>query len=617
VEERFDVVIVGAGIAGALVAKRLVAARKRVLLMEAGQGFHLEGDAAYRDYQKFVQRYYANPIKVPNSPYPPNPNAPSQDCAQAGSPQWRFPGSGYFVQQGNLPLSSDYLRAQGGTTLHWTGCAIRMLPNDFQLYSKYGQGVDWPISYEELRPWYEEAEFEIGVSADVREQILPNMGQNYYREGYCYPMEKIPQSYLDRELQRLLGDVPVVDSGQTYRLSIVSTPQGRNSIPAAKGYQAAGSLWDPAVGLRCEGNASCVPICPVQAKYNALKTLAAAKRSHPEHLTIQPQSVASQINIDPASGRVTSITYKRYHDPNSREHTVHQARGTIYVIAAHSVETAKLLLASGAARTSDQVGRNLMDHSCMLVWGLMPEPVGPFRGPTSSSNIPTFRDGEFRGQHAAFIAPVNNWGWSWATSAPGSTLAEMLDPEAAADPSKSWVPNQPLIGRKLRRHLGETLSRQLAFDFEIEQPPQASNRVTIDPAYKDQLGNYRPVVAWDIPHYTKAAMPVALNIWRAICARIGIPDQDDGTAYSPQAPTYVTANGAGFSFSGAGHLVGTHRMGNSRRNSVVNPLQRTWDHDNLYLAGCGNMPTLGTSNPTLTMAALACWAAKNILEDLR
>jgi len=63
-------------------------------------------------------------------------------------------------------------------------------------------------------------------------------------------------------------------------------------------------------------------------------------------------------------------------------------------------------------------------------------------------------------------------------------------------------------------------------------------------------------------------------------------------------------------------VAGTHRMGCTRGNSVVNDRQRCWDHDNLYLVGCGNMPTVGTSNPTLTMTALAIWAGDNIVEDL-
>jgi choline dehydrogenase-like flavoprotein len=624
VDERYDVVIVGAGIAGAIVAKRLVKAKKRVLMLEAGRGIHLEGEAAYRDYRKFVERYYANSIKVPNAPYPPNPNAPSQDCIQAASPQWQFPGSGYFVQNGKLPFGSDFFRGQGGTTLHWTGTALRMLPNDFKLSSKYGHGVNWPFGYEDLRPWYEEAEFEIGVSANVADQVLPNMGKHFYGdEGYDYPMEKMPQSYLDRTLRASIDGVPVEDHGEAYHLSVISTPMGRNSVPRA-GYKPVGSIWDPTIGVRCEGNASCVPICPVQAKFNALKTLAAAAelaREQKGQFTIQTQSVATKIDIDPDSGRVTGITYQRYADPNSPEHTVHTAKAKIYVIAAHSVETAKLLLASGAARRSGQVGKNLMDHSCMLVWALMPERVGAFRGPTATSNIPTFRDGNFRSQHAAFIAPVYNWGWLWAALAPGSTLTQMLRTDLDGNgppppPHKSWIPKEPLIGSRLRGRVGETVSRQLAFDFEFEQLPEAKNCVSIDPTYKDALGNYRPVVTWDIPEYTKAAMPVASRVWKSMLAKLGIPEQDDGTTYQKTDPTYVEYEGKGYSFAGAGHLVGTHRMGIKADDSVVDPRQRTWEHDNLYLVGCGNFPTLGTSNPTLTMSALACWAAKNILEDL-
>jgi choline dehydrogenase-like flavoprotein len=622
--EQYDVVIVGAGVAGAIVAKRLVKAKKRVLMLEAGRGIHLEAEAAYRDYRKFLEQFYATPIKVPNAPYPANPNAPSQNCLQAATAEWRFPDSGYFVQNGALPFGSDFLRAQGGTTLHWTGTALRMLPNDFRLSSKYGHGVDWPISYEDLRPWYEEAESEIGVSANVEDQKLPNMGEHYFgTDGYNFPMFQMPQSYLDRTLRSSIDGLPVEDHGESYHLSFVSTPMGRNSIPR-RGYTPKGSIWDPTVGVRCEGNSSCVPICPVQAKYNALKTLAAASelaRDQKSIFKIQPQSVATKIDIDPVTGRVTGITYQRYADPNSPEHTVHQAKGKIYVIAAHSVETAKLLLASGAASSSGQVGKNLMDHACMLVWALMPEPMGTFRGPTSTSNIPTFRDGSFRSKHAAFMTPVYNWGWSWAEGAPGSTLTGMLrldlDGNGPPPPEhKSWVPKHPLIGRKLRDRVGRTISRQLAFDFEFEQLPQAKNCVNIDPTYKDQLGNYRPVVTWDIPEYTKAAMPVAFRVWKAMLAKLGIPEQDDGTCYPESDPTYVTYEGKGYSFQGAGHLVGTHRMGTCDKKSVVNPKQRTWDHDNLYLVGCGNFPTLGTSNPTLTMSALASWAASNILEDL-
>ena len=91
----------------------------------------------------------------------------------------------------------------------------------------------------------------------------------------------------------------------------------------------------------------------------------------------------------------------------------------------------------------------------------------------------------------------------------------------------------------------------------------------------------------------------------------------DYTQYNPTDSNYVTYNGVGYSYQGAGHLVGTHRMGSSPHDSVVNREQRTWDHPNLYLVGCGNMTTLGTSNPTLTLAALTFWAAENIIKELK
>jgi choline dehydrogenase-like flavoprotein len=87
--------------------------------------------------------------------------------------------------------------------------------------------------------------------------------------------------------------------------------------------------------------------------------------------------------------------------------------------------------------------------------------------------------------------------------------------------------------------------------------------------------------------------------------------------YNPVTdPDYVVYKGQGYTFRGAGHIVGTHRMGFTKDDSVVDKDQRCWDHNNLFLAGCGNMPTLGTSNPTLTMTALAFNVAENILKQL-
>jgi choline dehydrogenase-like flavoprotein len=269
------------------------------------------------------------------------------------------------------------------------------------------------------------------------------------------------------------------------------------------------------------------------------------------------------------------------------------------------------------------VGRNLMDHPLILTWGLMDEKVWGYRGPGSTADIPTFRDGAFRERHSAFRIEVGNWGWSFGADAPYSTLATMVDgPER-------------LFGQRLRTRVGEVLPRQFRLALEMEQIPEESNYVTIDADYRDPLGNFRPVIRYDLPDYVRAGMAAAKEASDQMFARLGVPplrldpaegpvdDPDlfpfprDYSRYEPTDPGYLTYQDTGYTFQGAGHAAGTHRMGGSPRTSVVDSRQRSWDHDNLYLVGCGNMPTVGTSNPTLTMTALAIWAGENIVEDLR
>lgn len=619
--KHYDVVIVGSGISGSVIAKTLTNAGKKVLILEAGlqAGIALEGEAAYNVYQDYIRTFYNAPAKVPNSPYPDLKDAPSIDVLQIQKLQpGQVPPPGYLVQKGPLPFASDCMRGPGGTTMHWLGTTLRMLPNDFRMKSVYDQNVDWPISYEHLKPFYEMAELEIGVSGNVQDQHYPGIGPDFFGEDYVYPMRKIPQSYMDGLISKKTDRLKVTVNDKTYQLSCISTPQGRNSVPntryayskiiwdktkkklrlaKADQYNNIPSLWDNYTGECCEGNASCVPICPVQAKYNALKTL---KKANKENLEVSTRSVVSRIIIDKKTKRVEGIEYKRYENPGEPEHINLTAKGTIYVLAASAIENAKILLASDAANTSDQVGRNLMDHLVMLTWGLSKEKVYPYRGPGSTTNIPTFRDGEFRKEHAAWISPIDNWGWSWPVFSPGSDVSAAIA--------------NGLFGKALRDHINEVVTRQVLLHFEVEQSPEPENRVTIDPAYKDALGNYKPVIHYNVSDYMlksfEAAKIVSDQIFEA-------NDIEDHTVYNPVTdPDYVVYKGQGYTFRGAGHIVGTHRMGFTKDDSVVDKDQRCWDHDNLFLAGCGNMPTLGTSNPTLTMTAMAFNVAENILKQL-
>ncbi|MDK2124371.1 GMC family oxidoreductase [Parachitinimonas caeni] len=594
-KKHYDVVIVGGGISGALVAKQLSRAGKSCLILEGGEATGSD----YGGYQEFLNTYYKETAKIPDAPYPVNPNAPEPTVLDVEKMPPTPSTKGYFVQYGPLPFRSSYTTYLGGTTLHWLGTSLRMLPEDFKVKTLFGVGEDWPISYEDMQPWYEKAEFELGVSANVEEQSYLGV---QFPKGYVYPMHGMPRSYVDQTLSKSVDGMQVKISGASVSLKVRGTPASRNGIPNerydhGKGYVPRGAVGDPAIGQRCMGNSSCVPICPVQAKYNALKTLNEADENH---LSIQPKSVAYKLDIDPKSKRVTGIRYKHYTSMHSPHYTEHVAHGTLYVLAGHAVPNAILLLASDAANQSDMVGRNLMDHPELLTWGLMPEKVWPMRGPLATSGIEDLRGGRFRSSHAAFRLEMGNDGWGWPAGAPASNLIDYVD-------------TQKLYGPKLRQTLNDEVTRQFRFGILVEQLPEASNRVTIDPKYRDAIGNFRPVIHYNLSDYTRAGFYNAYKVSQQIFRQAGIKDY---SSYPESDPGYFTYNGEGLVFNGAGHFAGTHRMGSSPKTSVVNPQQRCWDHDNLYLVGCGNMVTLGTSNPTLTMAALSLWAAQNMIDDL-
>ena len=588
----YDAVIVGGGIAGALVARILSEAGKDVVILEAG----IDGAMDPANYRRYQETYYTEGgvRGMPNGPYPFNAAAPSP-----GMPSG--PPGGYYEYATPVQFMSDYLRMLGGTTLHWQGTSLRLVPNDFRTQSVYGHGRDWPISYDDLEPAYRRAEREVGVSADVEDQRLFGV---WFPEGYVYPMHRMPQSCVDQFFADRLAGKSVRLHGGRYPLRTVSIPQGRNSTPNARydlgrGYEPASAVGNRDLGQRCQGNSACLPLCPVQAKYSALKTLEAMARSR--HVDIRTQCVASKLRIDGDSGRITGVEYKRYATPGSASFTTETVHGTLVVLAANAIENATLLLASGAASRSGQVGRNLMDHPYLYAWGLAPEPVWPFRGPDTTSGVESLRDGKFREVHAAFRASLSNWGWS---GAPGAQLAELLSAQ--------------VYGRALRARLAEQMSRMVKIGFMFEQLPSPDNRVTIDDRYRDALGNHRPVLSYGYADYSLAGIEAAMSkVWPAVTKFAGITDC---TSYpNPAPPGYqrVTFGKASYNVMGSGHIVGTHRMGTTGRDSVVDRNSRSWDHANLFVVGAGSQVTIGTANPTLTAAALTVRAAEEMARDLK
>src|SRR5258708_2154315 len=170
-----DVVIVGSGVAGSLVAARLASASLNVLILEAGP--RVDRAAALEQYRGAL-------IKIPEAPYP--------DTAYAPRPKSDDPDH-YYVQDGSVKFGSTYLRQVGGTTWHWLGTTLRFVPDDFRLHSRFGVGVDWPLSYDDLEPWYCEAESELGVAGlGSADPAAP--------PSQPFPLPPLPMTYLDHRV---------------------------------------------------------------------------------------------------------------------------------------------------------------------------------------------------------------------------------------------------------------------------------------------------------------------------------------------------------------------------------------------------------------------------------
>jgi choline dehydrogenase-like flavoprotein len=534
-EHLADVVIVGSGVAGALTAARLAKAGVKVVILEAGP--RVQRNQA-------VQQYHRALIKTPDSPYPNPPYAPHPREGQV---------DGYYVQTGPDRFASGYLRQVGGTTWHWLGTAIRLVPDDFHLRSRFGVGVDWPITYDDLEAWYCEAERELGVAGDSAADPAAPRSQPF-------PQPSIPLSYLDQRVGAAI-------SGLGYKVE--PTPQARNSVPYDK-------------RPPCCGSSSCIPICPVQAKYDATVHVAQAERAG---AMLLENAIVHMVEVAPDQ-RVTGVRFKR---PDGSEE---RASGKVFVIAAHGIETPKLLLQSrtearpgGVANSSDQVGRNLMDHPSQLSWALAGERLWNYRGPLSTSGIESGRAGDWRAERPSFRIQVDNAGWEWPKGTPHSTVAKLLQ--------------VGLRGADLDRALVDHSARELLIVCLTEQLPSPANRVVPDYETRDALGLPRPRISFQFDEYTRRGLEHARTVHTRIFEALKSTEIHHDNQITP-----------------AGHLMGTYRMGADPKQSVVNSELRAHDHPNLYLLGSGVFPAGGASNPTLTIAALALRAVSGIRRSL-
>jgi choline dehydrogenase-like flavoprotein len=545
----FDVVVIGAGVAGALTAYRLSRAGARVLMLEAGSGNPPRA--------QMVGAFATAAIKGLHSPYvnfEADKMAPSPDSAADYYDQPASPHTQY---------KSTYERRTGGSTWHWLGHTPRMLRSDFKMKSLYGGGrdfppgmVDWPIDYDDLEPWYCEAERELGVAGDNEQW------NNLFNSprSQPFPMSMIWPSYSDQWIaERINGR-----KFEKIEYQVRSTPSARNS-----------QLYDGRPP--CAGNSICVPVCPIGAKYDGSVHVAKATAAG---TVLWERCVANKLTAD-KDGSVHVVQFVTW---AGEQRTV---SAQLVVLAAHAIETPKLLLMSNLANRSGAVGCYLMDHLSKSTFGLAPENLYPFRGPPSTSGIESFRDGDFRRNQAGFRVSLDNDGWS-RKNAP---YAEIID----------LVMKQKKIGAALQAGLIDRLPRQLRLSCSVEVAPDFNNRVELSLA-KDALNIPHPKITFTPPDYSYRGLSRATRVMGDMFQRIGATEVDLGT--DPKA------------YDGAGHIMGTCRMGDDPKHSVVDAELRSHDHKNLFIVGSAVFPTVGSPNPTLTLAALALRASESILRQL-
>jgi choline dehydrogenase-like flavoprotein len=434
---RADVCIVGAGPAGAIVAARLAEAGHDVVVLDAGPRFDPEDRTEQLDAHL-------------------RPGL--DDLWGMGGERDAYTSSG----PRGYPLNAARVKGVGGSTLHWQGMVVRLHERDFELHGRHGVGVDWPIDYADLRPYYAEAERELGVAGADDNPFAPPREEPF-------PLPAFPPSH---------SDAIFAEACESLGLPTHSVPNARNSEP----YDAASA---------CVGYGTCKPVCPSGAKYTAERHVARAEAAGARVLDRVP---VQRLEHAPGGDRIEAAVYATP-DGERRRQT---ARAV--VLACGGVENVRLLLLSasdahpdGLANSSGAVGRYFMDHCFAGVGGRIDRPT--------------------RQNHVGFNTTECHALYDGTDPLPGVKL-EFLNyagpsPVVDALHADDW-------GDALLDDLRASYGTHLAVGGLVEQFPRAENRITLDRSTTDGHGNPVPDVHWSLGPETRAAIERANEVQRAI-----------------------------------------------------------------------------------------------------
>ncbi len=545
-----DAVIVGSGPGGSTAADVLTAAGWNVVMLDKGPNRLLSLDAPFEllghlsnDEIKFGRRHYLGP-----------------DPLLEPRTFRRGPADGdrlFTGQVNNMPSTL------GGAGFHADGKLPRFRAVDFHAASELGPIADstladWPLTYDELEPYYSEAERLIGVAGDAAANPFAE-----WRSG-PYPMGPGADMY---------GATLSVPAAEEAGLHPYAAPTGANSVP-----------YDgrPA----CNNCGFCAGFgCPIDAKGDPVAPLRRALATG--RLEIRTECHVDDIPLDVSGKRAHGV---RYIDASGR---THELSADHVVLACGTFETPRLLLAAGVANSSDQVGRNLMFHFQTLVLGVFDHRLHAYRGRavTHLHDDHLLIDAASRSHARANGLPYFRGGIVEHGGAGGPIMEALHLPTGE-------LHTQLMCESPTRDHLW-------VFTMQGEDLPQADNRVDLDPSVRDHHRLPAGRVTYRPHHHELVASEYAAAILEDVMGRAGAQ-----TAFHVTMPELGDDGDPVRLAPDSKHVMGTARMGTDPTNSVFDPWQRAWDVENLVCTDSSVFPTSTGYGPTLTIVALAMRASR-------
>jgi choline dehydrogenase-like flavoprotein len=535
-----DFVVIGSGAAGGIMAKQLSTAGFSVVVLEQG-GWGKYG----RDHEYNKDEWI-------------NRNLPLEDRLLSDPSRQRNTFRRNDKEKA-APGTHSYGCVVGGGTVTYGGSSWRHLPYEFKEAS-YDQTIpsgtgmaDWPITYEELEPYYTQAEWEMGISGlRVNSPFVAPMSKEY----------PVPP-------------VPLKSSGALFNTAAAKL--GLTVVPGplaiiTKPYMGRAACVNCGI---CSGYG-----CHVRARSSSAVTMIplAQKTGRCE---IRANSYVREISVD-NNGRVTGVIY---FDGQKREV---QQRAKAVVLSANGTESARLLLLSKSARFPDGlansngiVGRYLMLGNGAGASGLFEHPLNEYKGVISGAGIVDYVPSDpKRGFYGGGRLTARGY------ETPLSMGLNGLSPDA------------PRWGAGYKKALREEANHKMSISCFVTQMPLYTNRVDLDPDVKDE---------WGLPamRITSTSHPddiKAMEFFRQKSIEI----------LQAAGATKVWANPVNDSRGGA-HNRGSCRMGNDPKTSVVDKFHRAHEVPNLYIIDGSNLVTGGRNHPTMTIQALAFRAAEHLI----